>query len=89
FHTNEDVPIPILRVDERIEREQVARLQAVRAKRDAADADAAIRRITDTANSTENLMPHILTAVESHVTVGEISHALRKVWGEYQEAVTI
>ncbi len=89
FHTDEDVPIPILRVDERIEREQIARLQAVRAKRDAAEADAAIKRITDAANGTENLMPHILDAVESHVTVGEISHALRKVWGEYREAVTI
>ena len=39
--------------------------------------------------NTENLTPHILTAVEAHVTVGEISNALRKVWGEYRESITI
>jgi len=35
------------------------------------------------------LLPHILDAVENHVTVGEISHRLRRVWGEYREAVTV
>ena len=89
FKSDEEVPIPILRVDERIEREQVERLQAVRAKRNPAEADAAIKRITEAANGTENLMPHILTAVESLVTVGEISNALRAVWGEYRESITV
>ena len=89
FQSDEEVPIPILRVDERIEREQVARLQAVRAKRNHAEADAAIKRITAAAGGTENLMPHILTAVESQVTVGEISNALRAVWGEYRESITV
>ena len=89
FQSDEEVPIPILRVDERIEREQVARLQAVRAKRNPAEADAAIKRITEAAGGTENLMPHILTAVESQVTVGEISNALRAVWGEYRESITV
>ncbi len=89
FKSDEEVPIPILRVDERIEREQVERLQAVRAKRNPAEADAAIKRITEAANGTENLMPQILTAVESLVTVGEISNALRNVWGEYRESITV
>lgn len=85
----EEAPIPILRIDEQIERDQVDRLQAVRAKRNASAAENAINAIQSAARGTENLLPHILTAVESHVTVGEISHALRKVWGEYRESVTI
>ena len=89
FIAEEETPIPILRVDQQIEIDQVARLHAVRQKRDASAANDAVTRLTAAAQGTENVMPHILTAVESHVTVGEISHALRKVWGEYQEAVTI
>jgi methylmalonyl-CoA mutase N-terminal domain/subunit len=38
---------------------------------------------------TENLLPRILTCVEAYATVGEISHRLRRVWGEYREAVTV
>jgi methylmalonyl-CoA mutase N-terminal domain/subunit len=89
FQTDQTEPIPILKIDERIEREQVERLKAVRAKRDAAAADSALSNLTAAASGTENLLPHILTCVESHVTVGEISHSLRRVWGEYQEAVTV
>ncbi|MFT3745996.1 MAG: methylmalonyl-CoA mutase family protein [Pyrinomonadaceae bacterium] len=85
----EETPIPVLRVDERIEREQVARLQSVRAKRDAHLANAALRAIEDAANGSENLLPRILTAVEANVTVGEISNTLRMVWGEYRESITI
>ncbi len=89
FQTDEELPIPILRVDERIEREQVERLRAVRAKRNAADAENALVRIEHAASGTENLVPHILTAVEAHVTVGEISNRLRQVWGEFRESLTI
>jgi len=81
--------IPILRVDEQIGRDQVARVQSVRAKRDAGAADAALKRIEEAASGTENLLPHILTAVDAYVTVGEISNVLRRVWGEYRESITI
>lgn len=89
FQADEEVPIPVLRIDEKLEREQVARTQAVRAKRDSQDAENALNAIEEAARGTENLLPRILTAVEAHVTVGEISHRLRKVWGEYVEAVTV
>lgn len=85
----EETPIPILRVDERIEREQVARLQAVRSKRDNQLAENALAEIESAALGTENLVPSILSAVEAYVTVGEISNTLRKVWGEYRESITI
>lgn len=89
FKTEEEESIPILRVDPVIEKSQVERLQAVRARRDAAAADAALTSLVEAANGTANLLPHILTCVEAYVTVGEISNALRKVWGEYREAVTV
>lgn len=82
-------PIPVLRVDEKIGRDQVARLQAVRAKRDANAAESALDSLEDAAKGDENLVPLILTAVESYATVGEISGRLRKVWGEYRESVTV
>ena len=88
FQADEE-QIPIMRIDEQIERDQVERLQSIREKRNAADAENSIKAIESAANGTENLLPHILTAVEAHVTVGEISNTLRKVWGEYRESVTI
>lgn len=89
FQIEEDTKIPILRVDEQIERDQIERVRAVRAKRDAARAENALTKLSEAAQGTENLLPRILECVESDVTVGEISHKLRKVWGEYREAVTV
>lgn len=88
FQTDEK-QIPIMRIDEQIERDQVERLRSIREKRNAVDAETSIKAIESAAYGTENLLPHILTAVEAHVTVGEISNTLRKVWGEYRESVTI
>ncbi len=85
----EEESIPVLRIDEQIERDQVARLQAVRTRRNTADAEATLKAIEDAANGTENLLPRILAAVEAEVTVGEISNRLRSVWGEYRESVTV
>lgn len=82
-------PIPILRIDERIERDQIARLKAVREKRDAAAAASSIARIESAARGDENLVPLILDAVENRVTVGEISNKFRSVWGEYRESITV
>jgi len=89
FETMDEKPIPTLRIDPEIERTQVARLQALRARRDSAKATAAVAEIERRARTTENLMPAILAAVESYATVGEISDALRRTFGEYQESVVI
>ncbi len=81
--------IPTLRIDAEIERSQVARLNALRAKRDSARAKAALAELQRRAATTDNLLPAILAAVEAYATVGEISDALRRVFGEYQESVVI
>jgi methylmalonyl-CoA mutase N-terminal domain/subunit len=89
FQAEEERPIPTLRLDPEIERDQIARLNALRARRDAAKAKAALAEIERRARGTENLMPAILAAVESYATLGEISDALRRAFGEYQESVVI
>jgi methylmalonyl-CoA mutase, N-terminal domain len=81
--------IPTLRIDAEIEQAQVARLNALRAKRDSTKTQAALAELERRAKTTENLLPAILAAVEAYATVGEISDTLRRVYGEYQESVVI
>ncbi|HTZ72285.1 MAG TPA: methylmalonyl-CoA mutase family protein [Candidatus Aquilonibacter sp.] len=89
FLAERESPIPTLRIDPEIERSQVARLQALRAKRDAGRTQSALAAVENSARGTQNLMPAILDAVEAFATVGEISDALRRAFGEYRERVTI
>jgi methylmalonyl-CoA mutase N-terminal domain/subunit len=89
FIAEEERTIPTLRIDEEIERSQVARLKALRSKRDAARVRTALAELQRRAATTENLLPAILAAVEAYATVGEISDALRRHFGEYQESVVI
>ncbi len=89
FQGGEEKPVPIQRIDPALEPKQVERLRALRAKRNPETWQAAIRAVEDTARSGDNLMPRILSAVEACATVGEISDAMRKVFGEYKEAVVI
>jgi methylmalonyl-CoA mutase, N-terminal domain len=89
FRAEDDVAIPVLRIDEQIEREQIARVQAVRSRRNATNAEQALNDLQEAARGTENLLPRILNCVEAETTVGEISDQLRIVWGEYKESVTL
>jgi methylmalonyl-CoA mutase, N-terminal domain len=89
FIAEEDRTIPTLRIEPEIERSQIARLNALRAKRDSTRTQSALAELQRCAATTENLLPVILAAVEAHATVGEISDALRRVFGEYQESVVI
>jgi methylmalonyl-CoA mutase N-terminal domain/subunit len=89
FIAEEERGIPTLRMDPQIEREQIERVQALRARRNASKTKAAIAELERRASTNENLLPAILGAIESYATVGEISDALRRVFGEYQESVVI
>jgi methylmalonyl-CoA mutase N-terminal domain/subunit len=89
FQVEQDRAVPIQRIDPTLEPKQVERLRALRAKRNADTWKAALQAVEDSARSGQNLMPRILTAVEANATVGEISDAMRKVYGEYKEAVVI
>lgn len=87
FTMKEEKHIPTLKIDPEIEREQVAALQKLRAERDNTAVQAALAEVERVAQTEENLMPHIVKAVECYATVGEISDRLRKIFGEYQESI--
>ena len=89
FTIVEEKSVPILRVDEALERKQVERLRALRSRRDQEVWRNALARVEDAARDGSNLMPPIIQAVESYCTVGEIASRLRSVFGEYKEEVSV
>jgi methylmalonyl-CoA mutase, N-terminal domain len=89
FQTEGEKSVPVLRIDEALEGRQVERLRALRQRRDKAMWESAIQAVEEAARSGANLMPHIIHAVENFCTVGEVSDALRRVFGEHQETVVI
>jgi methylmalonyl-CoA mutase N-terminal domain/subunit len=89
FQVEQETLPEIQRIDPALERAQVERVRALRARRDANGWAQGIRRVEDAARSGANLMPVIIEAVESYCTVGEISNALRGVFGEYQEVMVV
>jgi methylmalonyl-CoA mutase N-terminal domain/subunit len=62
---------------------QLQRLKQVKQTRGQQQVDRALQRIKDAASQGENLMPHIIQAVKAQCTTGEISDALRAIYGEY------
>ena len=74
------------RIDPDVERQQVARLQALRTRRANGTAQLRLNELESAARRGDNLMPPILAACESLCTVGEISDRLRRVFGEYRDA---
>ncbi|HWS72541.1 MAG TPA: methylmalonyl-CoA mutase family protein, partial [Thermoanaerobaculia bacterium] len=78
------VPMPILRIEESVERDQVARLSAFRARR-GGDWQAALQRLDEAARSDENLMPRIVECVRAECTIGEIVGTLKETFGEHRD----
>jgi methylmalonyl-CoA mutase N-terminal domain/subunit len=89
FASEQEVAVPIQRIDEALEGRQVERVRALRLRRNAGVHEAALRQVEDAARGGVNLMPRIVSAVESYATVGEIADVLRTVFGEYRETVVI
>ncbi len=87
FQAPEEQATEPLHLDPAMERDQVERLRALRDRRDAAKAAATLAALTAAAGEERNLMPPILDCVRAEVTLGEISDALREVYGEYHEAI--
>jgi methylmalonyl-CoA mutase, N-terminal domain len=85
FTTDEPGAIEVLRIDPALEAQQAARVQAVRAARDASAWRSALDAVTRAAVGADNLVPPIIQAVEAGGTVGEIADSLRAVFGEHLE----
>jgi methylmalonyl-CoA mutase, N-terminal domain len=87
FQMGEREKAPVFRIDPENERRQVESVREVRQSRDAVACSESLAGLEAAARSNENLMPRIVRAAEAYATVGEISDALRRVFGEYREAV--
>lgn len=83
FTAVETESAPVLKIDDSIRQVQSDKLAQLRARRDAGKAASCIEKIKQVALTSENLMPYVIDAVENYCTLGEISNALRDVWGEY------
>ncbi len=75
--------VAVFRVDPELERCQIDRVRALRAGRDSGACARSLAAVADAAVSGANLMPPIIAAVEAKATVGEISDAMRSVFGEH------
>ena len=84
YQVDDDHEIEVLKVENsRVRAEQIAKLQQLRADRDQAAVDAALAELTRAAGGEGNLLALAIDAARAKATVGEISHALEKVWGRH------
>jgi len=83
------VPVELLRVNPKVEEEQVARLQKMKKERDNRRVKEVLDKLHDEADKDRNLMPTIIEAVKAYVTIGEITDVLRGVFGEYRELIVV
>uniref|UniRef100_A0A7V5XZK3 Methylmalonyl-CoA mutase n=1 Tax=candidate division WOR-3 bacterium TaxID=2052148 RepID=A0A7V5XZK3_UNCW3 len=82
---DEKLEIPLLRIDPEVERRQVERLQKLRKERDNIVCEKRLKELKMAAKSNENLMYPILECARAYCTLGEITNALKEVFGEYKE----
>src|SRR5271165_115524 len=84
FTSDQEEPYEPLRVDPAIEQEQASRLAELRSRRDSADVRRRLDDITRAAGTEENLLYPLRFALQALATIGEVSDALRDVWGVYK-----
>ena len=89
FPVKEAPPTGLLKVKEEVEISQKQSLAEVKAGRDNAAVAAALAQLEVVARSNENLMPHILAAVKTYATLGEIADVFRVVFGKHTETVVL
>jgi methylmalonyl-CoA mutase N-terminal domain/subunit len=89
FVTDDEPPVGILYIDESAGEKQLAKLDALRARRNPVQVQQALDRLRAGAAGADNTMPLLLDAVRAYATIGEMCDALRDVWGEYVEDAVI
>ncbi len=89
YVTEDDVKIPLFRVDPRIEDERRRHLQELRRRRDNRAVERTLAELEGAARGDANLLPPILAAVKTYATIGEICTVLRGVFGEHRETITV
>ena len=81
--------IPTLKIGPEVEKEQIQRLSSLKKRRDSEKVDNCLRTLQELANSSENLMPHLIATVKAGATLGEVCSTLKTVFGTYQETVVL
>lgn len=89
FQEKDEQKNELLKIDEKVQRDQIAFLKKVRAERNNDDVKLKLSALKIAAEGNDNLIPFILEAVRTYASIGEISNTLREVFGEYKEQVTI
>jgi methylmalonyl-CoA mutase N-terminal domain/subunit len=84
YVSNDGIKIPIMKIDDSIQQTQIEQLTKFKANRNQEEVKQKLDKIVAVANSSENLMPSVIEAVEAHCTLGEIANVLRGIWGEYK-----
>ena len=85
FADTDEKSIPILRIDPALERKQIGRVEAVRARRDSEEVESALARLREAAAGEANLMYPLLDCARAHCSEGEIVESLQQVFGSYTE----
>ena len=85
FLSEEERAIAILKIDQRVEKEQVVKVRALRQTRNNPLLQRRLKQLENAARGEDNLMPYLLDVVQAYGTIGEICNVLREVWGIYEE----
>jgi methylmalonyl-CoA mutase N-terminal domain/subunit len=86
YTEGDDGDTPLLRIDPALERKQIGRVQAVRARRDSVEVERKLAELRNAASTEANLMPVLVECARAHATEGEMVDALQHVWGAYTES---
>jgi methylmalonyl-CoA mutase N-terminal domain/subunit len=89
FQIKEETPKNLLRIDRRIQNEQVKRIQNLKSKRDNDAVKGYLAELKEACKRDDNLMPYIVSAVRAYATLGEICNVMRDVFGEYKENIVV
>ena len=81
----EEITIPVLKIDEEVERRQIERTQKIRKDRDNKKVEESLDGLRKASEGETNVMPHIVNAVREYATIGEIFEVWRELWGEWDE----
>src|SRR5262249_25019811 len=85
FNTAASSPIPVLKIDAQVERDQIASLDRLRKERHGERVKVALAKVAAAAQGKENLVPPVLEAVRAYASLGEVCDVCRSVWGAYRE----
>jgi methylmalonyl-CoA mutase N-terminal domain/subunit len=85
FLSEEERALAILKIDQRVEKEQVIKVRALRQTRNNRLLQRRLKQLENAARSEDNLMPYLLDVMQAYGTIGEVCDVLREVWGIYEE----